>query len=160
MFCMQCEQTISTPAVKGCVFAQGMCGKTAEVSDLQDILVRYLQGISFWAKLGADYGFADNEINRWCAQAFFSTLTNVNFDPARIYEFINEAKRNKDSLEKQVRDIVVQKQGSIPQLTAAASLAIPTGTEAVIQFAPNIALNHNKDKVDDVLGAYLLRLYG
>ena len=113
MFCMQCEQTISTPAVKGCVFAQGMCGKTAEVSDLQDILVRYLQGVSFWAKLGADYGYNDNEINRWCAQAFFSTLTNVNFDPARIYEFINEAKRNKDSLEKQVRDIVAQKQGAI-----------------------------------------------
>lgn len=160
MFCMQCEQTISTPAVKGCVFAQGMCGKTAEVSDLQDILVRYLQGISFWAKLGADYGFADNEINRWCAQAFFSTLTNVNFDPARIYEFISEAKIYKDSLEKLVKDIVTKKQGTIPQLTAAASLEIPTGTEAVIQFAPNIALNHNKEKVDDVLGAYLLCLYG
>lgn len=160
MFCMQCEQTISTPAVKGCVFAQGMCGKTAEVSDLQDILVRYLQGVSFWAKLGADYGYIDNEINRWCTQAFFSTLTNVNFDPARIYEFINEAKRNKDSLEKQVRDIVAQKQGAIPPLTVAASLAIPTGTEAVIQFAPGVALNHNKEKVDDVLGAYLLCLYG
>lgn len=51
MFCMQCEQTISTPAVKGCVFAQGMCGKTAEVSDLQDILVRYLQGVSFGQNL-------------------------------------------------------------------------------------------------------------
>ena len=29
MFCVQCEQTISTPAGKGCSFSQGMCGKTA-----------------------------------------------------------------------------------------------------------------------------------
>lgn len=160
MFCMQCEQTIATPAIKGCVFAQGMCGKTAEVSDLQDVLVRYLQGISFWAKLGADYDYHDSEIDRWCTQAFFSTLTNVNFDPARIYEFINEAKRNKDALEKRVRELVAQKQGVIPALTAAASLDIPTTHEAVIQFAPNIALNHDRQKVDDILGAYLLCLYG
>ena len=49
MFCIQCEQTIQTPAVKGCSFAQGMCGKTSEVSDLQDVLVYTLQGVSFWA---------------------------------------------------------------------------------------------------------------
>lgn len=47
MFCIQCEQTIQTPAVKGCSFAQGMCGKTSEVSDLQDVLVYTLQGVLF-----------------------------------------------------------------------------------------------------------------
>ena len=35
MFCVQCEQTIRTPAGNGCAYAQGMCGKTAETSDLQ-----------------------------------------------------------------------------------------------------------------------------
>ena len=49
MFCVQCEQTISTPAGKGCSFSQGMCGKTADVSDLQDLLVYALQGTSFYA---------------------------------------------------------------------------------------------------------------
>lgn len=160
MFCMQCEQTITTPAVKGCVFSQGMCGKTAEVSDLQDVLVRYLQGISFWARLGADYGYYNNEINRWCGQAFFSTLTNVNFDPMRIYDFISEAKEYRASLEKQVRELVTQKKGTIPTLTIAASLEIPNNSEAVIQFAPSIALNHKKPKLDDSLSAYLLCLYG
>ena len=43
MFCIQCEQTIQTPTVKGCSFAQGMCGKTSEVSDLQDVLVYTLK---------------------------------------------------------------------------------------------------------------------
>lgn len=44
MFCVQCEQTIRTPAGNGCSYAQGMCGKTAETSDLQDLLVAVLQG--------------------------------------------------------------------------------------------------------------------
>ena len=44
MFCVQCEQTIRTPAGNGCSYAQGMCGKTAETSDLQDLLIASLQG--------------------------------------------------------------------------------------------------------------------
>ena len=43
MFCVQCEQTIRTPAGNGCSYAQGMCGKTAETSDLQDLLIAALQ---------------------------------------------------------------------------------------------------------------------
>ncbi len=40
MFCVQCEQTIRNPAGNGCSYAQGMCGKTAETSDLQDLLMQ------------------------------------------------------------------------------------------------------------------------
>jgi len=87
MFCIQCEQTIQTPTVKGCSFAQGMCGKTSEVSDLQDVLVYSLQGVSFWANLGRTCDVIDTEIDEWAPKAFFATLTNVNFDPARIIEF-------------------------------------------------------------------------
>ena len=46
MFCVQCEQTIRTPAGNGCSYAQGMCGKTAETSDLQDLLIAALHGLS------------------------------------------------------------------------------------------------------------------
>ncbi|SUH10026.1 Hydroxylamine reductase [Salmonella enterica subsp. enterica] len=52
MFCVQCEQTIRTPAGNGCSYAQGMCGKTAETSDLQDLLIAALQGLSAWAVEG------------------------------------------------------------------------------------------------------------
>ena len=80
MFCIQCEQTIRTPVASGCSYSQGMCGKTSDVSDLQDILVYTLQGASFWAELGREYGIIDSEIDEWAPKAFFSTLTNVNFD--------------------------------------------------------------------------------
>ena len=55
MFCIQCEQTVQTPTAKGCSYTQGVCGKTADVSDLQDILVFNLQGVSFWAELARKY---------------------------------------------------------------------------------------------------------
>ena len=58
MFCVQCEQTIRTPAGNGCSYAQGMCGKTAETSDLQDLLIAALQGLSAWAVKAREYGVA------------------------------------------------------------------------------------------------------
>ncbi|WP_338296521.1 hypothetical protein, partial [Escherichia coli] len=39
MFCVQCEQTILTPPGNCCSYEQGMCGKTAETSALQDLLI-------------------------------------------------------------------------------------------------------------------------
>lgn len=49
MYCVQCEQTMRTPVGNGCSYSQGMCGKTAETSDLQDLLVATLQSLSAWA---------------------------------------------------------------------------------------------------------------
>ncbi|MBQ4797222.1 hydroxylamine reductase, partial [Pectobacterium versatile] len=77
---VQCEQTIRTPASNGCAYTQGMCGKTAETSDLQDLLVAVLQGLSAWALQARALGIIDHEIDSFAPRAFFSTLTNVNFD--------------------------------------------------------------------------------
>ena len=80
---MQCEQTIRTPAGNGCSYAQGMCGKTAETSDLQDLLIASLQGLSAALK-AREYGIIDHQVDSFAPRAFFSTLTNVNFDSPRI----------------------------------------------------------------------------
>ncbi|MDR5612104.1 MAG: hydroxylamine reductase, partial [Arsenophonus sp.] len=48
MFCVQCEQTMCSPAGNGCIYTRGVCGKTAETSDLQDLLIAALQGLSAW----------------------------------------------------------------------------------------------------------------
>lgn len=91
MFCVQCEQTIRTPAGNGCSYAQGMCGKTAETSDLQDLLVAVLQGLSAWALTARELGIVDSQIDSFAPRAFFSTLTNVNFDSDRIVGYAKEA---------------------------------------------------------------------
>jgi len=87
MFCIQCEQTIITPNTKGCSYSRGLCGKTTEVSSLQDILVAALQRLSFWASTCHQYQIIDSAIDRWSFQTLFATLTNVNFDPERILTY-------------------------------------------------------------------------
>ncbi|TMN00114.1 hydroxylamine reductase, partial [Salmonella enterica subsp. enterica serovar Typhimurium] len=62
MFCVQCEQTIRTPAGNGCSYAQGMCGKTAATSDLQDLLIAALKGLSAWAVKAREYGIINNDV--------------------------------------------------------------------------------------------------
>ncbi|MDO6582822.1 hydroxylamine reductase [Photobacterium sp. 2_MG-2023] len=161
MFCIQCEQTLQTPAIKGCSFAQGMCGKTAEVSDLQDVLVYILQGVSFWATKALESGIIDNEINQWAPKAFFSTLTNVNFDPDRILELTSQAESYKLRLKTAVTAAARLANQPISELPAVATFELPQTAEEVIAFAPQVAVNRGKDKLhEDVIGLRLLCLYG
>ncbi len=44
MFCYQCEQTVGG---KGCTKV-GVCGKTPDIANLQDLLIYQLKGMSFY----------------------------------------------------------------------------------------------------------------
>lgn len=161
MFCIQCEQTIRGPQGDGCKYAQGMCGKTAQVSDLQDVLVKSLQAGAFWASTARAYGIINSAYERWSPQTFFSTLTNVNFDAQRFYEYIQKAQEYRFELEKEVRSAAQKAGKSLPALTKAAQMEIPTSPAELKAFAPTVALNHEKAQTgDDVLGLQLLCLYG
>ncbi|PCQ01939.1 hydroxylamine reductase, partial [Klebsiella pneumoniae] len=61
MFCVQCEQTIRTPAGNGCSYAQG-CAVNSGTSDLQDLLIASLQGLSAWALKAREYGIIDHQV--------------------------------------------------------------------------------------------------
>ena len=113
MFCVQCEQTISTPSGKGCAFAQGMCGKTAQVSDLQDLLVYALQGTSYYAQKAREFGIVDRAVDAFVAQAFFATLTNVNFEDARIAAYARQAQDYREAL-RQSYEAACLKAGTAP----------------------------------------------
>ncbi|NOI65752.1 hydroxylamine reductase [Vibrio sp. 99-8-1] len=161
MFCIQCEQTIQTPVGKGCSYTQGMCGKTAEVSDLQDILVYSLQGVSYWADLGRAVGVIDNEIDQWAPKAFFSTLTNVNFDPERVIEFAQQSDAYKQSLSEKVKAAALLSGFELPELSPAAKFDLPNDAQAIISLAPEAAVNRGHDTLhEDVIGLRLLCLYG
>lgn len=47
MFCYQCEQTANG---KGCT-KLGVCGKTPEIANLQDLLIFQVKGISCYGKV-------------------------------------------------------------------------------------------------------------
>lgn len=87
MYCVQCEQ--SRPG--GCSLRPGNCGKTEAVSDLQDVLLRLMLGVSALADRAARAGARDAEVDAFTAHAWFTTLTNVNFDPTRFEALITRA---------------------------------------------------------------------
>ncbi|HDX8369662.1 hydroxylamine reductase [Aeromonas dhakensis] len=157
MFCVQCEQTIRTPAGNGCAYAQGMCGKTAETSDLQDVLIYTLQGLSAWALAAREHGIVDSEIDAFVPKAFFATLTNVNFDSARIVAYVNQALSYRQQLAAKLAPLAVQAD------TLPAAARFEPGSELLEQLAqaPQTAVNRGKNEVnEDIMGLRLLCLYG
>ncbi|TCQ89276.1 MULTISPECIES: hydroxylamine reductase [Rahnella] len=158
MFCVQCEQTVRTPAGNGCAYAQGMCGKTAETSDLQDLLVAVLEGLSAWALTARGYGIIDEEIDSFAPRAFFSTLTNVNFDSDRIVGYAREAITHRESLA--VRCRLMDPQITVSHPLAALELVSDKLHELQKQ-AQHFALNGDKAQIgDDIHGLRMLCLYG
>ncbi|HDZ8829106.1 TPA: hydroxylamine reductase [Aeromonas dhakensis] len=157
MFCVQCEQTIRTPAGNGCAYAQGMCGKTAETSDLQDVLIYTLQGLSAWALAAREHGIVDSEIDAFVPKAFFATLTNVNFDSTRIVAYVNQALSYRQQLAAKLAPLAVQAD------TLPAAARFEPGSELLEQLAqaPQTAVNRGKNEVnEDIMGLRLLCLYG
>ncbi|WP_065187463.1 hydroxylamine reductase [Shewanella woodyi] len=159
MFCIQCEQTIRTPAGNGCSYSQGMCGKLAETSDLQDLLIYILQGVSAYAVKAREFNIIDAEIDTFVPKAFFATLTNVNFDDARLIEYVEQANiyrtRLKDAYEAQCAANGVRP----AEMSAPAQLVLATAKPELLAQAPLAAPNRG-DVHEDILGLRLLCLYG
>ena len=99
MFCYQCEQTAKG---EGCTKV-GVCGKEPDVAALQDLLIHALKGLSLVAVEGRKVGVIDREVNAFTVEAVFSTLTNVNFDPARFVQLIQRCVTLRDRLKEKVK---------------------------------------------------------
>ncbi len=80
MFCHQCEQ-----AAKGIgCEVLGVCGKKPDVAALQDNLLYGLKGLSMYANEARKLGAKDQAIDVFMLEGLFATVTNVDFDPARL----------------------------------------------------------------------------
>ncbi|VGO23398.1 hydroxylamine reductase [Pontiella sulfatireligans] len=84
MFCYQCQETAKN---EGCTM-RGVCGKSGETSDLQDLLIYLLKGISI---KGEKAEMVDRKAGRFIAEGLFATITNANFDNDRFAELIQQA---------------------------------------------------------------------
>jgi hydroxylamine reductase len=87
MFCYQCSQTAMGT---GCTL-KGVCGKEATLARLQDNLLFAIKGISAYLYHARELGYTDPEIDAFIERGFFSTLTNVNFDPGSFVKLALEA---------------------------------------------------------------------
>ena len=94
MFCNQCEETAKG---FGCT-VRGVCGKDEEAAGLQDVLIYTLKGLSTRNLAAMKAGGGNPDAGKFVAGCLFATLTNVNFDPARLRDMIDEAARIRDAL--------------------------------------------------------------
>lgn len=78
MFCFQCQETAKGT---GCTI-KGVCGKEAETSKWQDLLLSVVRGVgTIQHTLGEN---ASKEVADFLIDALFSTITNANFDDQSI----------------------------------------------------------------------------
>ena len=94
MFCYQCEQTSKGT---GCTVVTA-CGKDPETAALQDLLVYATKGVSMYAVRAGQLGARSNDVDVFVIEALFTTVTNVNFDHARMRAMLLEAARIRDGV--------------------------------------------------------------
>jgi hydroxylamine reductase len=152
MFCYQCEQTSKG---EGCSKI-GVCGKSPEVAALQDLLVYAVRGLSLYALEGYKAGINDKEIDRFTCEAVFSTLTNVDFDPARFQKLIKKCVTYRDSLKEKLL-----KAGIKPDFKEdAASFAPEKTIEGLVAQGEKVGVKSDSGINPDILSLQQILTYG
>ncbi|SHE96100.1 hydroxylamine reductase [Alkalibacter saccharofermentans] len=94
MFCYQCQEAAKGT---GCT-VKGVCGKTDVVSNLQDLMVYTLKGISQLVIRGKQAGVEMPNKNHYVMTGLFMTITNANFDDQAILNNIRKGLEIKQEL--------------------------------------------------------------
>ncbi|MGO1367755.1 MAG: hydroxylamine reductase [Senegalia sp. (in: firmicutes)] len=98
MFCYQCQEAAKNV---GCT-VKGVCGKTSNVANLQDLLIYSLKGISEIVIKGNLNVPELGEVNNKMLNGLFVTITNANFDEDSIAKEINKMIEIRDELRSKV----------------------------------------------------------
>ncbi|MBF1218542.1 hydroxylamine reductase [Fusobacterium pseudoperiodonticum] len=98
MFCYQCQETAKGT---GCT-SIGVCGKDAETSGLQDLLLHTEKGVAAYSAVFRKNGKAkellEGKVNRYLINSLFITITNANFDDAAILDEIKAGLKLREEL--------------------------------------------------------------
>ncbi|MDD2419691.1 MAG: hydroxylamine reductase [Bacteroidales bacterium] len=108
MFCYQCQEASKNT---GCTIS-GVCGKTPDVANLQDLLLFLCKGISHYSVRLRKMGEENAEVNKFVTDSLFMTITNANFDRDRFITRINQAIDLRDSL----RALYLSKGGNVDDI--------------------------------------------
>ena len=149
MFCYQCEQTANG---KGCT-RQGVCGKTPEIANLQDLLIFQLKGISCYGKILLDQGEKlDKGVISFIENCLFTTLTNVNFDSEVHVKLLKEAQKIKDELRQQI--------GGVATENIYMSYRLPQEKSEMLRTAEVAGNMYDQDLDEDIRSLRQLIIYG
>ncbi|MDF2540795.1 MAG: hcp [Herbinix sp.] len=95
MFCYQCQETAGCT---GCT-KFGVCGKSPDLSRMQDLLIYVTKGLSeVTTVLRAQGEVISADVNHYITINLFSTITNANFDDEVFYARVQETLKIKNDL--------------------------------------------------------------
>lgn len=101
MFCMQCQETAGN---KGCTKV-GVCGKSADLANMQDLLIYVTKGLSeVTTRLRKEGKAISKDVNHYITLNLFTTITNANFDDEVFYARVKETLAMKNELMGQLSD--------------------------------------------------------
>ncbi|MGP1373761.1 MAG: hydroxylamine reductase [Almyronema sp.] len=153
MFCEQCEQTASGD---GC-HQFGACGKSPEVNAIQDLLIHCLRSLAPLALQAKEATLDTHVIDVFTCEALFATMTNVNFNPSQLKDYIQRAIAYREALKAQLQLVF-----PLPQWPAIADFS-PDLEADLSEQGEAIALKFisqvGKDAVD-IFSLKLTVLYG
>lgn len=148
MFCYQCEQTAKGT---GCT-AFGVCGKSPEVSDLQDLLIHVTKGVSMYAHRARALGVKDPEVDSFVLEALFTTVTNVNFDEERMEWMIRRAEGMREKARNMYEE-ACNKAGKAPEaLAGPATFELGSNRDELIRQGEGLTPEARAEKWGELIG--------
>ena len=149
MFCYQCEQTARG---EGCTVF-GVCGKSPEVSALQDLLVYKLRGLSRLMIEGRKTIIHNESKDLFVCEALFATLTNVNFDPESIVDYVRKTEEYTVAL----RGVLEARNIDTAGIK---ELELEPTKEGMVKQGRKVGIKANPSINPDLLGLQWLLTYG
>lgn len=150
MFCYQCQETSKNI---GCTVT-GVCGKTADVSNLQDLLLYLCKGISHYTVRLNKLGIEIPQIDRFITESMFMTITNANFDKNRFTTRILIAFEMRNA----AKERLISAGGNINEITFEGAHWFGETENEMAEKALSIGIESTKD--EDIRSLRELTIYG
>jgi len=157
MFCYQCEQTANGT---GCT-RMGVCGKDPETAAFQDLLIHATKGIAMYAHRARYLDAVDRKIDLFVIEALFTTVTNVNFDPARLETLLLQAGRIINDAAELYRSACRKNSCEPEELAGPAAWHPAPDRQGLLAQALEVGIQKNIQSLGpDITGLQELILYG
>jgi hydroxylamine reductase len=114
-----------------------------------------LRGLSQLALEGKKVSVKDEQLNLFICESAFATLTNVNFDPKTLIEYINKSAKFRDAFREKVRTA-----GGYVEFHGPVDMLLEKTEEGLIRQGKDVGINADSSSDPDLRGLHWLLSYG